>query len=351
MARSGKLIPSVGVAAAFVLAGLLPGSASAAESAEVKKFDFNRLSYKQELWAGAIETFADLPRRLPQDAGYSRLVLEKVVGSTPTCLAEGAGYFLSEAIEEGIIKGGAAPIGEGQTQADASPYTNVTQSKRVRPVGGTGESNASDMNPALPSSGNGPLWTSNCNDDLSSGTATGDLINASGFRFAGSTVSGAVDQRTGTYTATARAYVVGLEGAFDSLSSVFQISYRPGSVATAVAPTITYRMSLFDSGAGQSAFANDGFTLGGTEVPAGDLVDQFNSQAAQFAAGAQAIGPLGFQLLAPEVYRDPGTGQQSITAPAVVGNVGLASQAGGAGQNVGVRLASITWTGDNTYID
>lgn len=351
MTRSGKLFPSVGAAAAIVLAGLLPGSASAAETTGAKKFDFDRLSYKQTLWAGAIETLADIPRRLPQDVGYTRLVLDKGVGTLPTCLAEGAGYYLSEAVEDGVIKGGAAPISEGQTQSDASPYTNVTQSKRVRPVGGSGDSNPSDTNPAFPSAGNGPLWASKCNDDLSSGTATGDLVNASGLRFAGSTMSGAVDHRTGVYTATARAYVLGLEGAFDSLSSLFQISYRPGSTETAVAPKITYRMSFFNSDAGQSAFASDGFTLGGTQVPAADLVDQFNSQAAQFAASAQAIGPLGFQLLAPQVYPDQDSGLQVITAPAAVGNIGLASQAGTVGQNFGLKLASVTWTGDNTYID
>ena len=53
----------------------------------------------------------------------------------------------------------------GRSPADRA--TSSPQAKRVRPVGGAEATNASDMNPAFPSAGNGPLWTSNCNDDLS----------------------------------------------------------------------------------------------------------------------------------------------------------------------------------------
>jgi hypothetical protein len=351
MKHSRNVLPAVGAAAAAVLAAGLLASPAAAETAPGKKFDFDRLGYTQVLRAGAIETFADIPRRLPQDVGYSRVVLDKDVNdASPSCQAQGAGYFLSEEVEEGVIKGGAAPIAEGQTQSDASPYTNVTESKRVRPVGGAGDSNASDADPAFPSAGNGPLWTSACRDDMTSGTATGDLVNASGLHFAGSTSTATVDRRTGVFTATARAYVVGLEGALDSVSSLFQITYRPGSFDKPTEPMVTYRMSFFNSDASKSGFTNEGFTLGGTQIPASDLVNQFNQQAAQFASSAQSFGPVGFRLLAPDVYPDQDSGRETITAPAAVGNIGFATQAGSVGQNFGVRLASVTWTGYSVYI-
>lgn len=347
------LLPAVAASAATILiSGLFVSPANAAENAAgAKKFDFDRLAYTQFIRAGAIESFADIPRRLPQDGGYSRLILDKDVSDvTPVCQSDGAGFYLSDEVEEGILKGGAAPVAEGQSQTDANPYKNPTQSKQVRPATGATDTSATDQEPSFPATGNGPMFTSTCNEDLTSGGAIGDVINASGVRVAGSTITAAVDQATGIYTATARAYVVGLEGAFDSLSSLFQISYTPGSLDEGSEPAITYRMSFFNSDAGNSAFASDGFTLGGTQVPAGELVNQFNDQAAQFAGMAQTFGPAGLRLLAPEVYPDQDTGRTTITAPAAVGNVGFASQAGSVGQNFGLRLASITWTGDSVYI-
>jgi hypothetical protein len=343
-----SVLPGAAVAAALVLtAGALATPADAATSK--KKFDINRVGYNQAMRAGAIETFTEIPRNLPENVGYSRVVLIKDIEETPPrCEADGAGYWLSEEVEEAVIKGGAAPIAEGQSQSDASPYDNPTINRTVRPADASdgGETAFSDRTPKLPSNGNGPLWTSECSPDFYKGSGTGDLVNASGLRIGGSTVSGGVDRATGIYTATGRAYVTGLDGAFDTVTSLMQVTHAP-----AQEPKITYRLAFFNSDAGQSAFASDGVEFFGSAVPASEFVEQFNTQSAAFSEQAAAFGPAGLQILSPSVYPDQDTGRMTITAPAAAGNLGLASRAGTAGQNSGARFASITWVGDTVSAD
>lgn len=343
-----SLLPGAAVATALVLtAGALASPASAAPSK--KKFDIDRIGYNQAMRAGVVETYAEIPRNIPENMGYSRLALIKdIEESPPRCEADGAGYWLSEEVEEAVIKGGAAPIAEGQSQSDASPYDNPTISRTVRPADSSdgGETAFSDRTPKLPANGNGPLWTSECSPDFFKGSATGDLVNASGLRIAGSTISGGVDQATGIYTATGRAYVTGLDGAFDTVTSLMQVTHAPGQE-----PKITYRLAFFNSDAGQSAFASDGVEFFGSAVPASEFVEQFNTQSAAFSEQAAAFGPAGLQILSPSVYPDQDTGRTTITAPAAAGNLGLASRAGTIGQNFGARFASITWVGDTVSAD
>jgi hypothetical protein len=342
------LVPGAAVATALVLtAGVLAAPAGAATGK--KKFDIDRVGYNQALRAGALETYAEIPRRIPENVGYSRLALIKDIEETPPrCEADGAGYWLSEEVEEAVIKGGAAPIQEGQTQSDASPYDNPTISRTVRPADSSDGSaqSFSDRTPKFPANGNGPLWTSECSPDFFRGSATGDLLNASGLRIGGSSVAGGVDRATGIYTATGRAYITGLEGAFDTVSSLMQVTHAPGQE-----PKITYRLAFFNSDAGQSAFASDGVEFFGSAVPAGEFVEQFNSQSAAFSEQAAAFGPAGLQILSPSVYPDQDTGRMTITAPAAAGNLGLASRAGTIGQNFGARFATITWVGDTVSAD
>lgn len=337
-----SLLPGAAVATALVLtAGVLAAPAGAATSK--KKFDIDRIGYHQVMRAGAVETFTEIPRSLPEDVGYSRLALIKDIGEEqPRCEADGGAYWLSEEVEEAIIKGGAAPIAEGQTERDASLYDNPALSRTVRPARSSdgSEHSFSDRAPKVPANGNGPLWTSECSPDFFKGSATGDMVNASGLRIAGSTISGGVDKATGIYTATGRAYVTGLDGVFDTVSSLMQVTHAP-----AQEPRITYRLAFFNSDAGQSAFASDGVEFFGSAVPASELVEQFNTQSAAFSEQAAAVGPAGLQILSPSVYPDHVTGRMTITAAAAAGNVGLVSRAGTVGQNSGARFASVTWVG------
>jgi hypothetical protein len=345
-----SLVPGVATAAALVLtASVLASPAGAVESAKKPKFDINNVGYNEIMRSGAVEWYANIPRNLPQNLGYARVALIKdIQEASPRCIADGAGYWLDDILEEGVLKGGAAPIGEGQTATDASPYDNPTIHRVYRPAGsadGTGTA-SSDRTPKFPAQGNGPLWTSECGADFFSGSGTGDTINASGFRFAGSSVSSAVDTSNGVYTSTGRAYITGIEGAFDTITSLMQVTHAPNQE-----PRVTYRMSFFDSTPSDSAFASDGFEFFGSAVPAGDFVEQFNSQSAAFSEQAAALGPAGLQIFSPQVYPDQDNGLTTITAPAAAGNLGLASRAGTIGENFGARFASITWVGDNVSAD
>jgi len=338
-----SLVPGVAVAASLVLAaGALATPAGATTTK--KKFDINEVGYNEAMRAGAVETYADIPRSIPENVAYSRVSLIKDIEETPPrCWADGAGYWLSEEVEEAVIKGGAAPISEGQSQTDASPYDNPTISRTLRPDASTGDGKAfSDRTPKLPSNGNGPLWTSSCTSDFFGGAGEGDLFSASGAKIAGSSVISQVDKTTGVYTSTGRAYITGISGAFDTMTSLMQVVHAPNQE-----PKITYRMAFFDSNAGKSAFASDGVEFFGSAVPASQLVEQFNSQSKAFAEQGAAFGPAGLQIFSPSVYPDQDNGRMTITAPAAAGNLGLASRAGTIGQNFGARFATITWTGDN----
>ncbi|HUR75805.1 MAG TPA: hypothetical protein VMZ00_16100 [Sporichthya sp.] len=342
-----SLVPGVAVAAALVLtAGVLATPAGAVESKK-PKFDINEAGYAQYMRAGAIETYANIPRNIPQNMGYSHVELIKdIEEASPRCIADGAGYWLDDILEEGVLKGGAAPIGEGQTATDASPYDNPTIHRVYKPADTAEGTSSSDRVPKFPANGNGPLWTSSCSADSFSGTGTGDTLNASGVRVAGSTVALAVDPATGIATSTGRAYITGINGAFDTITSLMQVTHMPNKQ-----PVITYRMSFFDSDAGKSAFASDGVEFFGSAVPADQFVDQFNTQSAAFSEQGAALGPAGLQILSPQVYPDQDNGRMTITAPAAAGNFGLASRAGTIGENFGGRFAEITWNGDNITAD
>jgi hypothetical protein len=342
------LVPGVAVATTLVLtAGAFATPAGAATTK--KKFDINELGYNEYMRAGAVETFAEIPRNVPQNLGYSHVILNKdIEEESPHCIADGAGYWLDDILEEGVLKGGAAPIGEGQTATDASPYDNPTIHRVYRPADSDdGSQNAtSDRTPKFPSNGNGPLWTSSCTPDFYGGSGEGDMFAASGAKIAGSSIVAQMDQATGVYTATGRAYVTGIAGAFDTITSLMQVTHVPDSE-----PKVTYRMAFFDSDASKSGFSSEGFQFFGSDVPASQFVDQFNAQSAAFSKQGAALGPAGLQILSPQVYPDQDSGVTTITAPAAAGNLGLASRSGTLGQNFGMKFAEITYTGDSVTSD
>ncbi len=339
-----RILPLTSAAAVAVLAvGVLAGPANAASGGDAKKkFNLDNLAYAEFIRAGAIETFADVPRNVVQDGGFSSVDLRKDFGeATARCTVFGAGYYLGEEVEEGIIKGGAAPVAEGQTATDASPYENPTLSKKLRPETSAVDS-STEVAPAFPATGNGAKFTSECTDDFYAGTATGDVINAQGFTFAGSTTAGQLDKKTGLFTGTSRALITGFEGAFDSISSLMQVKHAPDKE-----PTVTFRLAFFNSEASKSGFTDNGFTLGGADIPAKMFVETFNQQAAANAPAFAAFGPAGLKILAPTVGVNQDSGRYEITSPVAEGNLGIASRTGTIGQNQGLRFAAITFTGDN----
>lgn len=340
---SRRLAPAVaGVGALMLAATALATPASAADLKKNPKYDFTNAAYVANLRAGAIETYADIPREIVQDVGYSEVKLGHDIGDPVNrCVVAAAGYWLGEEVEEGVIEGGAAPVGEGETRESAAPIRNPTLKKVQKPAtSATGST--TDRTPQFPANGNGPLFTAECSKDDTKGTATGDIINAAGFRFAGSTSTGEVNKKTGLYTGTARAFVQGIDGAYDSMQSLMQVKFPPDTE-----PAVTFRLSFFNSDPGNSAFSDEGFTFFGTEVPASEFVDMFNSQAKAFAEMGAAVGPAGLQILSPEVGVNQDSGRYEITAPSATGNLGSAARQDDVGENFGLRFTSITFTGDN----
>jgi hypothetical protein len=322
----------------------LPSSAYAASSA----FDFTQASYILTLRAGGLESYAYIPRDLPQDYGFSYVDLIHDIGQPQgRCETWGAGYWLGQEVEEGVLGAGAAPPDAGDVSGG---YRNPTTSRDVQPNLSAGD-NLSARDPGIrnyfppgneivdiPASGNGPKWVAKCDGDAK-GAGQGDVLNVGGFQVVGSTSQAEVDKKTGVYTGSSRSYVLGLEGAsgFDSASSFMQVVQKPDSK-----PVITYRMSYFNSGNNEKT---SGITFGGQNIPVEDFAKQFNEGAEAFGSAMKAVGPVGAGTLKPEVGVSTDGGRYSITISAGHGNFGLAAREGTLGMNQGMRIGSVTFQG------
>lgn len=335
----------VGATAAFVMVGAaLPVAATATDA----QFDFRDASYILTLRAGGLEPYAYIPRDLPVDIGFSYVDLIHDIGQDQgRCETWGAGYWLSDEVEEGVLGAGAAPPDAGDVSGG---YRNPTTSRDVKPNLSAGE-NLSARDPGvrnyfppgnevldIPATGNGPKWVANCEHDAK-GSGHGDILNVGGFQVVGSATQAEVSKETGFYTGTSRAYVLGLEGAtgFDSASSFMQVTQKPDQK-----PVITYRMSYFNAGDNRE---KNGVTFGGQNVPVEDLAKQFNEGAKALGQAAAPIGPLGAGTLTPEVGVAANSGRYSITVSAGHGNFGLTARDGTVGMNQGMRIGSVTFTG------
>jgi hypothetical protein len=330
------------VLAATATAGL-PATAAAAESGE-QAFNFLNSSYILTMRSGAVEPFAKIPRDLPFDVGYSYVDLAHDIGQKQgRCEAWGAGYWLGTEVEEGVLGLGAAPPDAGNIEYG---YKNPTTARKVAPnLSPPGVPNQSDRTPVLPAKGGlGPNWQAACDSDAK-GSGTGDELNAAGAKFAGSTTNAEVNKSTGEYTGTSRAYVQDLEinGHLASITSLMQVRQLPDKK-----PVITYRISFLDQGTDDKnnvGLSQKGFTVAGTDIPADDLVKQFNEQVKKGAGALATIGPLGLSLLAPTVGQSTDGGRFAITAPVIAGNAGAKLRDGTIGQEQGVRFGSVTFEG------
>jgi hypothetical protein len=341
--KSSTSLAAAAAAAILALSG--QGTAAAATSAgdRASAFDFKTSSYIFTLRAGAVEPYAAIPRDLPTDIGFSYVDLIHDIGRNEgRCEAWGAGYWLGQEVEEGVLGLGAAPPDAGDVSGG---YKNPTTSRQVRPdLTPPGEPSQSDRTPALPSNGGtGPLWSGACDDDTK-GAGTGDEVNSAGVRVVGSTTAAALDKKTGVYQGVSRAYITGIEaaGKLATISSMMQVKQTPTTK-----PTISYRISFFEGEAGQAAtgFNQNAFTVSGNDVPVEDLVTQFNDQVKQGSGALAALGPYGFTLLAPQVGKTTDGNYFAITAPVIQGKAGLHLRDGTIGQEQGLRFGSVTFSG------
>lgn len=360
----GRAFPSLGIAGAAVLvAGALGGEAVAAPVGAAghgsgRPFDFVRdATYQLDLRSAGLEIGTQIPGQTYQDVGFSQVRLtHDLAGATGYCESLGGVEWLGGYVEEGVLGLGAAPPDAGSVKGG---YQDPVLSRDVKPDLSAGD-NLTNREPSLknPSSGEKvadiphggtPLKTSaNCASDVQ-GAAAGNVAGVDGLaEYAGSTVTSEVSKATGVYTATSRAVVGGIMGAgtLDTISSLMQVTSKPNAE-----PTVTYRLSFIDSHSVTSVNQN-GFTISGTNIPAGDLIEQFNGQAKTVATALAAIGPLGFTLLAPEVgvadVPEEGlVGLPYITAPAIQAQGGAHLRDGTPGQQENARFGSVTFTGIN----
>jgi hypothetical protein len=350
---------SVPLATAGV-ASLILGSLSGTAAATSAKFDFvNDASYILTVRSAAAESYVNIPRYLPSDIGHSYVDLVHDIGAPEgRCEAIGAGYWLGTELEEAVLGSGFAPPDPVTGKAMRSGYKNPTIHRTVRPdLTPPGEENDLDKRPRIynpadgaviaeiPAEGNGPKWTSSCASG-EKGEATGNILDIAGLKAAGSTTSAEVDRATGRYTATSRSYVTGLQGAgaLDTFTSLMQVTNQPNRK-----PTITYRISFFNAATSKddnrAGFDQEAITIAGQNVPADELVKQFNEQVAGVSAALAAVGPLGVSLLAPQTRTSTNGDQYEIVAPVLQVIGGAAARKGDIGEEVGLRLGSTAFTG------
>jgi hypothetical protein len=323
-------------------------------------FDFVReASYILDMRSAGVEAQTALPAALYPDVGYSEVHLVHDIGDQDgNCEADGAVYWGGQYVEEAVLGFGAAPPDAGSVQGG---YHNPVFARDVKPDLSAGDNLSTRhpgiVNPAppgqqitpLPADGT-PLWIKGLCDSSTKGSGVGNVADLGNtLDFVGSNTEAEVNRTTGEYIGTARAYVAGIQGAgnLDTVSSFMQVTQQPG-----MEPKISYRLSFFNSASGPSetGFNQNGFTVSGANVPADQLVTQFNSQAKTLADAASAIGPFGFQILAPQQGTVPSTeagttGLPFFTAPAIAAEGGLHLRDGTLGQDEQPRLGSITFTG------
>jgi hypothetical protein len=343
---------------AVAIAPRPPWVASAAPAAG-DRYSRNDASYGLTIRSAGIEYLDDDPAGWePPAQGFSYVDLRRDFGQDGRrCVTLGGAYWLGPTLEDGstIAKSAAPPDPRSRV------YHNPLVSRDVKPHGaadpwtyphGPGVAKSSSPDRAavpLPAAGPGYKWQAQCADDTH-GTSQGDMVNVGGFQVVGSTSQAQVDKGTGTYTATSRAYFLGLEGAkgFDSGSSFMQIVNNPDQPAT-----ISYRMSYFNSG---DNTGRNGITFGGADIPVQQFADAFNAAAEQIAPALSAAGPAGAATLIPEVGVAPGDRRYSITISAGHANLGpIAARwwpdsrtpppTSTLGRNHGIRIGSITFQG------
>jgi hypothetical protein len=336
-----------------VLTGSLTGTGTGtgpAKAGDPNASGFADGGYVMTMRSGGIELYERIPRNLPMDYGMSYVDLSHDLDQEQgRCEAQGAGYWLDTAVEDGLLGVGAdLPSANDVSRG----YRNPTTSHEVYPNPATGNG-ISDRHPGvrnffppgneivpIAATGNGVNWQAHCSSGTHGVAVGNDYEDPLGFEAAGSTTEAQVDTITGVYTGTSRAYLLGLTGGalgFDSGSSFMQVVNKPHE-----APTITYRMSYFNSG---DSTGKNGITFGGSAIPIQQFADTFNTEARSAAAALAPVGPIGIATLTPEVGVSTSSGSYGITISIGHGNLGLALRDGTIGGNQGIRFGSISFEG------
>jgi hypothetical protein len=294
------------------------------------------------LRAASITPSQWIPRELEENIGYSMVELIKESGNTGSCEAWGAAYWLGFEMEEAVIGGGFAPPDPDHPRP--AGYKNPLYARDFYP-----SEPARLATPSVPAGPLGTDWTAKCNQDSEGHGAARSFdvaIPGGHVGAAGSTSDVTVDRATGVYTGTARGYMADVtmpNGTAKSIESLMQVKWAPGDKQ----PTVTYRISIFGAspGGAPSKVDQTNVTLGGTDVPMNQLVDQFNTAAHDNAQALASVARLGMTIMAPHVTVSPDGGRPGIAAPVVQMSAGFPARDGGIGQEQMIRFGESRFEG------
>ncbi|HVW32645.1 MAG TPA: hypothetical protein VHL53_08915 [Acidimicrobiia bacterium] len=291
---------------------------------------------------------AGLPYELnPTPTAFSRSYVDAVPGRSSGFASF---YYGDEVVEEGVLE-----IGPG------GGFRNPTLTRCNNPDAGRGTSGKVEEG----GGGLGAKAVTDCSSRLkATGTAnTGPLVSgqlslSDGFTNAQSIAS------PGHMVGEATAHLVGVDIGdlhIGSIESWVKVDYPVGSE-----PLVSYKVSALNISQGKNPAVDAGnksFTLGGSAIPASQVVDQFNAQANQMGSTAAPDKETWqVDVLAPRVYKPgdtPGRAfgdfsiinprEIAVWAPVVrvrMNNYWCCKNAGG--ENTGFYLG---WARTRDYVD
>lgn len=311
--------------------------------------------YQFVLRAGAVENFVNFYRELVQSVGYTDITLAHDAGAPlGRATSVGAGYW-AVTDDEPCLFGCDPPCPTGELPNPTVARTMFPPRCEpihpgLNPLGVPAEVDKSLPAPAWPQS------EAEARTDVS-GSAAGrntEITLPPGIRLGavGSTAFAAVTRETGEYSGTARCFLSELvtpTGGISSITSLMRVTASPKTGQ----PRVTYLLSVAGTSGGTSRTEVDehGFTIAGVNIPAGDLIGQFNTQLSAYAKSLSALGDLGVELLAPEVGQSYDGLRYRIAAPVLTVGVDPSAARSTPARAGGVRLGAAVFEGSYTDPD
>jgi hypothetical protein len=255
--------------------------------------------YSWQGWADsrAVAPLAGIPHELQPASGFARSYVDSVPGSSA---AFGAFLYGDEIVEEGIIE--IAPGGGAK---------NPTVSRCGNP-GEHGPGNTLEFG----GGGAGFKAVTDCKSQLAaSGQSTYGPLVSDGFSAANMYASASSKMTEGLLVGEATSRVVGFKAgelSIDEVMSWVKVEYAAGQE-----PKISYKINALGVNNGKDTAVGAGspsWSLGGSDIPASEVVNQFNTQANEIGASAspeQQTWEVDF--MAPRVYKPGDVPGRSFT--------------------------------------
>lgn len=300
--RTPSRLGAVALAAASVVLG--PTSPAIAGDG----VDFGDLQSRRS-WTGfadarPISPYEGLPLEMAQGFPLSRTYLDATPGRSE---AYAAFYYLAEIIDEGVF----------ETTAETTGYKNHTMSRCNNPDQGRG------IEAELGNAAAGPYEVVKCptRTDATSfssyGPVRGEAVSFQNSTGTTSTHLEGDDRLISESTSKVSGLVLPGGVKVGSLESWVKLEIPVGQE-----PLVSYRLTMFDVGAGEQSLASGGqkgLHLSGSDVPSSDLHRQFQEQANQNGDAISQLATWKLHLAEPRVHEE--FGEYTITAPVIEGRL------------------------------